>query len=337
MKLVALVLVVLGACGGSSGKTIAPGDLDAEFRDAVCAYKARCGSFPDEDSCHRAYVSISFALAASDFAAIDAGKVKYDGKAARTCVDAIAKESCDTTDLDGRSPPEACDHIVTGTLGDGASCVLSSECISQRCAIPICQVACCAGTCDGGTAPTRAKLGDACTNLPCVDGAFCDITAGTCVALHAQGDACSGSYQCDYGLGCIGTPTQCQPLPQIGEPCPDGLCRDDGVTCNASMTCVALGLPGDTCTPGGYDCSPYYTCDSSGHCADKSAQGGPCSSSFDCFDDGTYCAIPSGQTTGSCSPPQANGAPCTDDRDCASDHCEDSVTTPICTDEAVCT
>jgi hypothetical protein len=305
--------------------------LAAAFVDAECHYLTKCGEFPDEASCHLAYTGLNFTVDA-DGLAIDQHLALYDPIKARICVDATANASCDRTDASTRVSPEACDTVIRGTMGNGASCALNSECISQNCSIPICVVTCCRGSCVGDTAPARAPVGASCTGVACAAGAFCDLASRTCTKLFAAGQSCAAGYQCAYGLGCTGTPLTCAALPKVGQACPDMQCRDNGATCGADGVCHALGLPGAACATRA-DCSPYYICDSTGHCAESSTLGGPCMTSGDCFDQ-TFCAIPTGQTAGVCAMPQADGSTCTQDRDCTSFHCEETI--GMCTTPAVC-
>lgn len=327
-------ILLLAACGSTTRPSIAAADLESEFEVAQCEYYARCGYFADVATCEGAYTGAHFQIDASVLAEIAAKEVTYNGTAARACIDSYANATCDLTDAAGAITPVACDQIFSGTLGDGASCVNGHECISQVCSIPVCAVECCAGTCVGADKPQRAKMGEACTSLPCVEGTYCEISSRTCAPLLAAGTDCTGDFQCAYGNGCAGTPQTCKPLPKLGEACPDNRCRDDGQICSAG-TCVHVGLPGDACTTDS-DCSRFYHCSSSHVCAVRDP-GGVCSSNSDCFEADTYCAIPMGQTMGTCQPPQQNGAVCGDDRECASDTCDDTGNPMTCIPEPACT
>lgn len=325
-------LLLLAACSGASTKSpIAAEDLDQAFADAQCARAVRCGEMPDLATCQGAYNSFHFpgVVLESNIAAIGEGKINYDGGAARTCIEAYANAPCDSTVEANRLSDVACDRIFVGTGADGTACGLNFECVSEFCDVPSCTVDCCTGTCSGSTKPVRAKIGEACSTLPCTSGSYCEFSTMTCTALVAAGASCTNSFQCAYGTGCIGIPKTCQPLPKVGEPCPDNLCRDQGVVCNAAKICTQVGLPGAPCTTD-LDCSHFYGCGADGTCGVRDP-GGACITNNDCFEADTYCAA------GTCSPPQPNGAACADDRDCASDHCDDSLTTPACTDEPICT
>src|SRR5262249_47227771 len=137
----AIALVVLGACASHDRAPIAAGDLESEYEKAECEYQVRCGFFADVATCLGAYTGFHFAVDGSVLAEIDAKEVKYDGGAARTCIDSYANATCDQTDAAGRITPAACDKIFTGTLADGAACVNGHECLSQVCNIPVCVTA----------------------------------------------------------------------------------------------------------------------------------------------------------------------------------------------------
>jgi hypothetical protein len=308
-------------------------DLQSAFVDAQCTHLVSCGVFPDSNACHRAYTGYIFAVEPTKFAAIDAGKILYDGVAARECIDSYATASCDRTQQSARVSPDACDHVVEGTLDAGVSCVLDDECVSKKCDIPVCVVECCSGFCASGSAPTRAPVGGSCLSAACAAGSYCDLTSETCAPLVAKSGSCQQDYQCAYGLACFNG--SCAPPPTLGQAC-TGLrsCRDIGTVCNqTSMQCIADGLPAAACASSA-DCSPFYRCDATGHCAEGSGLGGSCTTSSDCFLDQTFCAIPTGQTTGSCASSQADGGTCTADRDCAAGHCDE--TTSLCAAAPIC-
>jgi hypothetical protein len=326
-------VVAVSACHHTTTPPLDKADLASAFIDAECTHLVKCKVFPDSDSCHRAYIGINFVVDATQFAAIDAGKVIYDGVAARECIDSYATASCDRTDESARISPEACDRILEGTMGAGASCALDNECVSKSCDIPVCVVQCCRGACTSGPAPTRQPVGGSCLSAPCAAGTYCDLTSEMCVPLVALNGSCMQDYQCVFGLACFGG--SCAAAPIVGQTCTTPIsCRDLGTTCNqTTKQCIDVGLPGAACTTAA-DCSQFYQCDATGHCAEGSGLGGPCMSSNDCFPDQTYCAIPTGQTAGMCAASQPDGGTCTDDRECASDHCEDTMS--LCTPVPMC-
>jgi hypothetical protein len=323
-----LVLAVsLAACSGGGGG-IALADLQTKSLDARCSFLVRCGLFADADSCHKFFIITDDPSAQ---AAVDMHKSNYDGGNAKACLDAIAAASCDQTQQDSREQPEPCKHIFTGTGAMGDACAFDAECSSNNCVIPTTATGACPQGMCGAEVPL-AKVGESCNMVDCEPGLFCNAQT-TCANLVASGGACDFSSDCDYGLGCVGATgaATCKALPLIGSACPDMQCAEIGANCNAQMTCVALGLPGDPCMGDG-DCTFFGHCDTTmSKCADFPTRGMPCDSI--CSDD-SWCQIPMGMTMGTCAAPQANGATCTGNDQCTTHFCNGSPGT--CADPAVC-
>ena len=61
-------------------------------------------------------------------ASISAGKITYDGNAAKTCVDGFAAPACGTYWTQGPSFPNACDTALVGKVATGAACTNDFEC-----------------------------------------------------------------------------------------------------------------------------------------------------------------------------------------------------------------
>jgi hypothetical protein len=325
---VALGLVMLVGCGGDG---VALDDVSDTFRDEYCQYLARCDLVTSESECQSLNLGIDIHLDAGLRAAIDAGKVKYDGHKLAECYAQFGDQSCDRTSEGARtSNTNACNEALQGTVGAGGMCAIDAECVSQDCDVPDCPDACCQGTCVGDVQPgTRVAIGGSChSSTECARG-FCDITS-ICVALKPAGSTCQGAAECDYDLGCAGTPRTCRALPTVGQACPDGQCRDTGSYCNASMTCAKVGLAGDTCTTRA-DCSSAYYCDATNHCAVGPREGEACSSSMRCSQLDNFCD----QTTMTCTRPQADGAMCSSDAQCTSFYCSDDAVS-VCAPEPVC-
>lgn len=317
----AALVVALGwttACGGSGFDL---GNVDIEdapeaVRRSFCHFYAKCGLFPDEASC-LASNSLPFDLDPSLVAAVRAGRVKYDGRKLGDCYEQFGNATCDRTDADGRHLLAGCDGAIAGTVGDGGACAVAAECISGVCNIVDCPDACCPGTCVGGTMPDlEAGLDEVCGGMvQCELGTSC--SNNICVALVPAGSRCISSTECDYGLGCAGTPRTCRTLPLLGEPCAaDTACRDEGQYCNTTtLVCTQVGLPGDACSAAAR-CSSFYECDPSAmQCARGAAVGEACTSTSQCFDFGTYCKADV------CAPVEATGTACADDEACASAFC----------------
>jgi hypothetical protein len=328
----AFVLLVVGCEGGSVS---IDGAAD-KFRDEYCRYLARCGLVPSESACHDLNIGITFNVDDSLEAAIEAGKVKYDGEALARCYERIGSFSCDRTDENGRQlTSNDCYNAIQGTVGAGGQCALDAECKSRDCMVPDCPDACCQGTCVGDAPPPYpVKAGETCeTSSDCENGTYC--ANSVCTALKPAGSTCIGNTECDYGLGCAGTGTMrvCKVLPKVGEACPDGTCRDDGLYCDATMTCKAVGLPGHTCMTQ-RDCSNYYSCDAAMQCALGPKIGEACGTGNRCSQPGAWCDSAGTMT---CREPQADGAACTSNSQCASNFCDGPMagmetcqTEPIC-------
>lgn len=321
-----IALVWTTACGGDS---VDIEDAPEVARDALCQHAAKCGLFPDKATCLAANFGIRFNLDPSLVIAINAGRVKYDGSKLAECYERFGDATCDRTDVDGRHILSGCTGAIEGTIGDGGACSIEEECISGVCNFTDCPDACCPGTCVGGTAPDReAEIGELCgEEALCVVGSYC--ASGMCATLKPADALCLSSTECDYGLGCAGTPRQCKALPKLGETCSaDNTCRDEGQYCNpTTMVCTQVGLPGDACSTTAR-CSVYYDCDpATMQCERGAAVGEACANNSDCFDYGTYCKV------NLCAPLEANGAACTDDDECKSDFCGLSGT---CVDEPSC-
>ena len=269
-----LVLVFLVACGG-----VDIGDYRGAALDAECDYLVKCGLFPDSASCKAQFGPLLLDNPSVE-AAVDAGKLDYDGDAADDCFDALSSASCSRDAVSST----ACDHIFTGKIPDGGACAFEEECVSGNCVLSDCTMACCPGTC----APTRPVpgIGQPCT-FECVDDAYCGSDS-TCQATLPKGAACDDTQACSRGLYCAGRTTTtagtCSTLPKTGEPCTT-TCDDIGDRCNAG-TCTPLGLPGASCMTDN-DCSFFYACDATMHCAAepdpmRQPNGSMCTSSVDC-------------------------------------------------------
>jgi hypothetical protein len=341
LALVLALAMTLTGCDDSDGDPanyVAVGDMPKAYKAAYCTYLARCGLFPDQATCVSAALSVVPTIDPNLVAAVGAGRVLYNGSRVKACYDAVANDTCDETDANGRTHIAACGAFFIGTLLAGEDCFVDQECVSQRCSGDT-DTSCTRGTCIGDTAPSHdlVPIGMACSSSPqCVDGAYCDFTTGTCTALRGSGDSCTGSSECGYGLACAG-PTgsrTCQPLPRIGESCRLDLpCRDEGQICSTqTSTCVQVGLPGAPCTSS-LECSPYYRCDfGTGMCAKNPSINESCSGSSRCFDADTFCD----PNTLFCTATKIDGMPCTSDLQCASGYCDVDALTPVCATPPLC-
>ena len=270
-----LLLVFVVACGGS----VDIEDYNNDLVDADCDYLVRCGLFSSTESCKNTFGELLIDDP-SVKAAVDAGKLKYDGDAAADCFDALGSASCnrDSNNI------AACDKIFAGKVADGGACAFDEECVSTNCNVPDCTMACCTGTCVAED--PLPGIGQPCT-FECVDGAYCGSDS-TCQATLPKGAACDDAFACDDGLYCAGnagtTAGTCTAYPKTGEACTTS-CAAIGDRCNGGI-CKPVGLIGDACTSD-TDCSFFYECDATMHCAEqpedpRMPNGSMCSGSTDC-------------------------------------------------------
>jgi hypothetical protein len=277
------------ACGG--GGAIPVDEIAATTVDVECQVDVRCGYYPDVATCK----SIVSPLAAQVADEVKAGRVIYDGAAARTCLDAIGALSCKKSDL--FQQPSACDDAYKGTAAEGESCTTGEVCLSGTCLKVACaaSVACCAGTC--GAVRTVVDAGGDCkgSTKSCATGLFCgdDGQGGqVCQPRRALGAPCAAGLQCAAGLTCsrpatTGAMATCVPYPQEGQDCSAtyGLCDAPDQHCDATtMKCARDVGVGAACLPGDDSCPPYARCDAATHaCVAQRGLGGACAAQRDCL------------------------------------------------------
>lgn len=322
-------LVLAGCLAACQSQPVALDDFGAAQAEAQCSHLVSCGQLRSTAECARAFRTFPTSPHDSLHEAVAQGKVRYDGDAARRCVDAIAGDTCDDKGSFLRRP-DACWAAVRGTVGNGGACAIDAECTSQRCAVQACGQACCPGTCLGDRAPGAGATGDRCMGPgDCHIGLYC--AGGACTPQLALGARCSSPDSCGDGLVCLDV---CTPLPGIGEPC-DGICRDIGATCSGG-TCIKLGLSGDSCDPD-HECSGYYGCDATSRCSLDAGlpPGAPCQARELCAGPAGACMVPPGSSTGTCKQIVVEGEPCDENRLCASGTCNPASHTcdppPVCT------
>lgn len=285
MRLVPIAVLAgvagLGGCGGG----IPFDEFADERRDANCGYYIRCGAFSTVADC-RTHFDRTTTSNASLEAAVDAGKIRYDGDAAEDCVAALDDLVCDLAEQD-HDALAACDEVFTGTGKIGATCAFDGECVTERCMVPVCDEACCQGTC--AEPRVLPGLGEPCSTI-CADDLFCGY-AQVCEAPLLAGEPCNSFTVCAEPLYCSSTLGACASRPKRGETC-DGYCASEGDVCSQGL-CVAAAVGGDRCTVAS-DCSQFYICN---------------------FDIGS-CALPE------VPPASSNGTPCNFNIECASHYCD---------------
>lgn len=293
-----------GAGGGFAGDSLALEDLPEAVAPVLCAYYDRCFGpvmyFLGGSDCAATFRAEleegSFSYLA---AAVDAGRLGYDGRQAAACLAEYPGLEC------GTSPAEltTCSGMLQGRVTEGSPCRLTEECDAGHfCALDNA----CPGTC-----LERAPIGGPCNFYEhCAEGLACDFSTQLCVAAIPESGSCSpdGSdlAPCIAGTYCDAT---------------TGTCRS-----GASMF---DGAEGEAC---GYAVGPRYclrelfcvadpgaSLSESAHCASTGfGAGAACRDSIpDACPEGSYCAIPDDATNGTCQPLPGDGAPCTADETCA--------------------
>jgi hypothetical protein len=226
------------------------------------------------------------------------------------------------TEHDTCTGTNACDPTGACKKKNGQACTAGTDCASGACVDGFCCNAACnqacevcnvtPGTCTaapkGAGGRTSCGVGscngtshvcsNACsTDADCSASGFCN--AGTCIAVSAQGTACTRDRQCASGT------------------CTDGFCCSSGCSGPCETCAAAKGASANgTCTPlaattkpvacGGYACSG-----TSGACATSCTDDAGCSSGYYC--DGAFCQKARAQgdgctRTGQC----ASGLTCAD-------------------------
>jgi hypothetical protein len=358
-----LVCLTLAAAPGCNCGTVSnpsdggspPGDSGAlpdglaRYIAAVCDWVVRCEpqlgpAVESVESCRAFYVDLfscfvipleeafGFTFTTND-AAVDA------------CVAAFETFPCDGAVITG----DECSDIfapVPGTVPEGGACASATGGPTNVCADGLyCnwQPSMCSA-CEH-----RGALGEDCSARECATDLRCDFTTNTCVALAADGAACTFGSECVSGI-CSGTPSICTgPLPDGADCSSDSDCQS--TTCvNVCVTPVPAGGPCmDT-----QECQGFRAC-IAGTCADRLPDGAACTEQVCLVDhaciDGLCAAIngcdllsipqPCGAgpacadtefcdfATSMCMPRRPVGQPCTGSDECVEPaHCD--FTTGLC-------
>lgn len=290
--------------------------------EVSCEYLLRCGVTPSLDSCRETREAGGYHPFV--IAAVAAGTIRWHGDAAEDCLGRLEQASCDRTSEAYRHID--CQPFFTGTLVDGETCALSTECISGECWTEDRPDVCGVGYCVGNTPPKVGKIGEVCRLSSCEAGARCE--ASVCVALRSEGESCTydDAGQCGYGLACSQRRI-CEPLAGSGERCSTSEdCRMIGETCGFNATCEPVRQVGDTCLQDS-QCALHYQCGVSGLCEPGPRIGERCFGYYDCYDAGAFCDAGDTQV---CARPKPDGASCGIYTDCASAICVDSTCVATC-------
>jgi hypothetical protein len=266
--------ILAAACGGGKGTT-APGLGDGgttytpttstqqfidQLIDAECAYAARCGTFPDKNTCLDFYHSMLSPGLGSMAYSVDQGRTILNASGEAACIQALTNLSCSLKLSGSSAADDACSSMVVGTIASGGDCIDSGECKpGLECDQGTCTDSCCPGVC----VPTKplAAVGGSCTgDSTCVDTAYCKQTYnsatltfdGICQARLAIGASCTDYGSCVSTAQCVGT--------------------------YGSQTCVALAKDGAPCASSGVSCENMTSyCDPvKGTCQPRIKEGSPC-------------------------------------------------------------
>lgn len=279
-----------GGCGEGSQAPASEGipieSLRAELETAECERLVRCGLMPDDATCAQ-LVSMPAPIMQL-LADVVYGEVEYDGQAAQACVDALRARGCDAL-APAISGVEACRDMFQGSIPVGGACLVDGECADGAfCDRSLCEGgdACCGGVCSRD--PVRAAIDEDCSQRACVEGAYCDETAGEdsgdglprCKARRDNGEDCTSSDECKEGQRCSGEGEEgkCYILAKEGERCNADLevaCLSLDTWCDpAESKCVRLPGAGEPCAEGDR-CLGYAYCDG-GTCEARPGEGGLC-------------------------------------------------------------
>jgi hypothetical protein len=315
----ALMIGAAAGCGGgkssgSGGGPVALDDLSDEVTAAECGVQVRCGFFSDLVLCQQVYAAGKIGAAAftagwmpgfnpapaigrQDFnsvaaivAAARASKARYDGAAAKTCLDAIGALACGDISNAPAVLADACQAVFMGMLADGERCISDLECGAHS----FCSTPPTSSPCDG----TCTAAGPLCNaDRQCPSGQACSFatststSSGSCVALvppGAAGQPCGTNARCQADLTCNPQNT-CVAFPQAGASCdpnsgvPFPPC-EYGLVCAHSadmltMTCMEPAMKGASCQASD-QCGGMFSslsCDvTQHHCVDWAIDG-PCS------------------------------------------------------------
>lgn len=123
----------------------------------------------------------------------DKGRLEYDARLARRCLDAYAVATCEAHKAN--VPLDGCEAFVIPRTAPGGACAVNESCLGGECV----------GGGEGkeGTCRALATEGQSCDGLSCAKGLRCDGSGGAkvCRPKRAAGEACSTNAECQ-SAGC---------------------------------------------------------------------------------------------------------------------------------------
>ncbi len=271
--------------GGSGGWTLA--EACTEGWRLFCEKQEACGIVPDAVECARVGSQTCEGEDSPLAQAIQAGRVDFDGAAAKACFEALASAPCLPPWDQVLGIPD-CRGYLGGKVPDGEACYASgvNECTQGVC---LREGGVCPGVCSAWIPAGGDCSGD--KGLGCVEGTYCD--GSVCVVRAGADASCNPAYiwSCASGFNCV----------------PDG---------SGGGRCKPIVAEGGSCTKD-EECLVFSAC-AGGTCKKRVESGEHCVVPWNC-PAGEYCYDhdddPS--TPDACAAPIAEGDPCTPDQVCA--------------------
>ncbi|MBI5496074.1 MAG: hypothetical protein HY904_13705 [Deltaproteobacteria bacterium] len=241
-------------------------DFCAAWAGAACAHAQRCDpatyAAVDVEGCEPAMTARCERERAPQRAAEQQGRMHYDKRHARGCIEFERDRACD------QAPSPSCVDVFSGRVTADQPCTMEAECAPG--------LYCSGGPDTCGLCVARYPLGGPCWGpTGCQVGLLC--TDGRCTGTLRLGQGCTGTTTpCPAGSMCF------PPFPPLG-------------------VCTALGVEGADCQAGGgfsLPCAPGLVCsatDGGTHCLGPGEEGAACDSAGQraprCHDDGVrlYC------------------------------------------------
>jgi len=236
----------IGCVGTSSEDALEAADFGNALGESYCRFAVDCGTTRDYETCLSATnYEVGFARAR---ASIDAGRLEFDGVAARACLDALDVE-CSASEIgalllfarsldfdalatvnrvrDTFEVP-SCRRIFAGTVEEGGDCVDQFECVGDAYCLP----------------------------SPGCDGSACCLRQCGPAAIRWTGNDCASDADCDYDEYCVESAsldgaTECRTYRRVGEPCDEVEYR-----CRNGLTCRSFAWGGPFCMRGAQEGEP---------------------------------------------------------------------------------
>jgi hypothetical protein len=172
---------------------------------------------------------------------VDAGRLKFDGVAAKTCL-GQSEGQCATFIQGGPFGGMGCETVFVGLVANGGDCAQDNECATAEstCVIPQNAML--------GKCQPLPKEGEACPSYQCATGLACGKVnmMDVCIKPGADGQMCSGSQECiseycDFTTNICGQPKALGEACVISYDCKDGYCETQ------AKVCTALKAEGQAC------------------------------------------------------------------------------------------